>query len=268
MICRDVNIGRALHTRQRGFLLNPFRFGGSGGGSGLTYAQQVAADSPVRYWRLNDTSGSTAVGIGGNGTYVNAHTKDQPGFVNGGKSVFFDPTVDTLNGGGYLETNFGTNFTTSFAVELFFNAHATQLDGAPALISKSEYFAGAIADFPFSLSWGSTGVLSATLSMGNDFTNDATLTVSGLSADTDYHVVVNYRNSGLCEIYLNGEPAASQTITFSVSATSFNWRVAARHENGDGAGDSGFRGRIAEVAIYGAALSSARIAAHYAARSN
>jgi hypothetical protein len=32
MICRDTNIQRALRSRQRGFLLNPFRFGGGGGG--------------------------------------------------------------------------------------------------------------------------------------------------------------------------------------------------------------------------------------------
>jgi len=32
VISRDLNIGRALRARQRGFLLNPFRFGGGGGG--------------------------------------------------------------------------------------------------------------------------------------------------------------------------------------------------------------------------------------------
>lgn len=32
MICRDTRISAALKARQRGFLLNPFRFGGGGGG--------------------------------------------------------------------------------------------------------------------------------------------------------------------------------------------------------------------------------------------
>lgn len=34
MISRDTNIGQALRSRQRGFLLDPFRFGAGGGGSG------------------------------------------------------------------------------------------------------------------------------------------------------------------------------------------------------------------------------------------
>ena len=34
MVLRDTNIRRALRDRQRGFLLNPFRFGGGGGGGG------------------------------------------------------------------------------------------------------------------------------------------------------------------------------------------------------------------------------------------
>lgn len=34
-ILRSTDIGRALRSRQRGFLLNPFRFGGGGGGGGI-----------------------------------------------------------------------------------------------------------------------------------------------------------------------------------------------------------------------------------------
>lgn len=43
MISRDTNIRRALRARQRGFLLNPFRFGGGGGGGGGAPTFQTVA---------------------------------------------------------------------------------------------------------------------------------------------------------------------------------------------------------------------------------
>lgn len=252
----------------------PFQAGQLGrrraGSSLLTYPQQVALDGPVRYWRLNDISGTTAVGTGGNGTYANSVNLNQAAFVNGGKSVQLNSAVDTLNGHGYLETNFGTAYTSQHAVEIWFNAASTQNDGSPALFGKNSYFASSATDFPIVAYWnGSLGRVVVLLSQGNDFTADATIFADSLAADTDYHLVWNYRANGLCEIYINGALAASQTIGFTISAGSRNWRFGAQTEvSGGGAGDTGFQGRIGEVAIYSAALSASRIAAHYAARNN
>jgi hypothetical protein len=48
----------------------------------LTFQQEVLADGPLRFYRLNDTSGTSALDISGNaqhGTYVNGVTLNQAG---------------------------------------------------------------------------------------------------------------------------------------------------------------------------------------------
>lgn len=54
MICRDTNIRRALRDKQRGFLLNPFRFGGTSGSSDPYFANVVLL------LHMDGSNGSTA----------------------------------------------------------------------------------------------------------------------------------------------------------------------------------------------------------------
>src|SRR5437763_1786933 len=60
------------------------------------YAAEVKADNPIGYWRLNETSGTTAndlSGNGNNGTYGPGVTLGQPGLppgVPGDKAALFD----------------------------------------------------------------------------------------------------------------------------------------------------------------------------------
>jgi hypothetical protein len=50
------------------------------------YAQAVLGDNPISYWRLNDTSGSTAIDQKGvfNGATVGGVTLNQPGPISDG----------------------------------------------------------------------------------------------------------------------------------------------------------------------------------------
>jgi hypothetical protein len=59
----------------------------------LGYVQQVIADGAVAYWRLGETSGTTAVdSVGGkNGTISGGVTLNQPGaLADGNKAMLFD----------------------------------------------------------------------------------------------------------------------------------------------------------------------------------
>ena len=54
---------------------------------GVLYDTEILADSPVGYWKLNETSGTTAYdssGNGNNGTLHGGITLNQPGPWSGG----------------------------------------------------------------------------------------------------------------------------------------------------------------------------------------
>lgn len=57
MILRDTNIGAALRRRQRGFILDPFRFGAAAGSLNIASADCVA------YWKFDDFTDSGPNGL-------------------------------------------------------------------------------------------------------------------------------------------------------------------------------------------------------------
>lgn len=113
MICRDLNIGRALRARQRGFLLNPFRFGG-GGGSGDPHFDNVSL-----LLHMDGADGSTA--------FVDSSTNGLTPTVNGsaqidtaqskfgGASMLLDGSADWI----YYANFAGFELPGDFTVECF-----------------------------------------------------------------------------------------------------------------------------------------------------
>lgn len=74
MISRSTNIRSALRSKQRGYLLNPYRFDdGESGGPTSGYAYAVMQDEPVLFWRFDDAAGTVCTDVSGNnhhGTYT------------------------------------------------------------------------------------------------------------------------------------------------------------------------------------------------------
>lgn len=100
MIDRSTNIQAALRSRQRGFLLNPFRFGAP------------APSSNFRYWRLDISNND------GDGTYTSMATWSlMDGAVDRALSyVAGSPSQSTYNGGdsagNLFDNNIGTEWVT------------------------------------------------------------------------------------------------------------------------------------------------------------
>lgn len=243
------------------WMAGPGFFGGS-----RTYRQEVLDDAPWAYYPMDDTSGTSALNLGSTaspGTYSGAATLNQASFTRGGKSVLFSNT-GLLNTG--MSNSMGANL---FAMECMFSPAASGQSANPTLMGKYSYFATGLSEFPITIIWNAgTSRVNLTLSKGDDFSHDLTLTSNVLTPALDYHLVMNYRPNGLVELWINNSMHASQTINFQISVGGGNWSVGrAAFENGGGVGGSGFAGRIAEAAIYyNKVLTSDRIAAHYLAR--
>jgi hypothetical protein len=236
------------------------------------YHQQILADSPVMYYRLNEVIGTTAfnsgsTGIAGGatgiaGTYNGTYTLNQAGFTSGGGSVLFSGTSASC-----VNTSITTGYTT-LSIEFFFNADGSNTQPMQFIVGKTIYDPQTASDFPVAVVWdGSINKLRFRLSTGNDLTVDAEVLSNVLTPGQDYHVVATYSAGGTAALWVNGVSQGSvSTATITINSNTVPWRIGAAQEAGVGVGVSAFKGRIGEVAIYNTVLSSTRIAAHYAAR--
>jgi hypothetical protein len=126
-----------------------------GGGSGPAYADLVLADSPTRFYKLDDTSGTTAVDSSGNssnGTYNNAPTLNQTSLLysGAGACVSFDGSNDTMTFSGGL--NGALNSNALVVVDACLNITGTSLAGCffSVMLDSGKNFALGVGSTTFS----------------------------------------------------------------------------------------------------------------------
>jgi hypothetical protein len=167
-----------------------------------------------------------------------------PTFSSDGKgSIVFDGTNDYVNLGNIL------NFTSSFTVELYFNASAWN-DEWVGLLTKGDTawrIHRLAVDTPIKINFTVTGLSSVVN------------TASTINTNIWYHLVCVYNGTQLL-IYLNGSLDATQNVTGTPSTNTKNLAVG---WNADFSGRRFFNGKIPVVKIYNRALSPAEILENY-----
>lgn len=221
-----------------------------------TYTDEVLADSPWLYWKLDETSGTTATDSSGNGrsgTYTNSPTLNQTALINEGKSVDFDGTND------HVKYTLASNFTGSFTMECWINSDTYA--SFPGVFGA--WAANSSGNYGSNLQLSNTGSFDVNLARSNFTFWDVNVGGFGsVSTGTRYHValVVDDVND-TAKVFINGTQAGS-TITglgpIGLGASGKELRVGSLGSIG------GFwNGKIQGFAVYTTALSSTRILAHY-----
>lgn len=245
----------------------PGFFGGS-----TPYTKEVLADNPLFYYRLNETSGTVAQNLGSNGV---AGTYSGTVALNAAPVFGTSPRSAAFTNGGMVNCNLPNGGTPSFALECVFNPSAGATGSMGTLIGKYSFFAVTQADFPVRLWWDiANSRVVYDLGKGGQWTTALALNSGALATGVDHHVVATYVDNASAELWVDGVLVASSAINFIISITAYNWaigRAAFEQASPNGAGGSGFTGRLSEAAMYykatpTPALSAARIQAHYAAR--
>ena len=218
----------------------------SSAASATPYSDAVLADGPIAYWQFEETSGTTAVDTVGShsGTYVGGVTLGQEGAFNGSLAALFDGTND------YVAINSGSWGGSQLTVEAWFNlGHAT--DDFEAIVSSTGF---QFVHLQLRAQPTNPGKIAV-------YTNTGNLFFDTLSDELDgWHHVALTLASGDSNLYLDGELIETQTGTFNNVFSASSIRIGSGFYGG-----RFFNGLIDEVAIYAKALTSDRIAAHYAA---
>jgi Concanavalin A-like lectin/glucanases superfamily len=233
-------------------IINPYSFSAP---TGASYYDEVIADNPDGYWRLGESSGTTAVDeIGANnGTYINSPTLGDAGAIGGDSD-----TAITFAGTGNQGVNCGSvaNYTTSdFTIEFWINAvsFASTANAVVCVVifrgqyQQTGYYVGIGTDGSVGLNTNQSGAI------------QSTGTAAGaVSVLTWNHIVITRQGSTVL-IYVNGVDVTSSAGTHTNPDSSPDQFVIGDY-NANGWTPNA---TMDEVAIYSTALSAARVAAHY-----
>ncbi len=220
----------------------------------MSWSSEVTADSPLAWWRQDDTSGTTMTdssGNGRNGTWTTSPAFSQTSLIATDSNFACDYSSDNAEvaDGAWMDVS-------TITVEAWYKPDSAAAD--EVLISR---YAGTSTNRAFFLQRRTTGVVRfAWYDTGGTqrLCDGATALVAG----TAYHIVATVDSSGVGTVYINGvqdgtlDPAGS--LTMRLTSTS-----AIRVGGYNGGSTLDTNGILDEVAIYGTALSAARILAHY-----
>jgi hypothetical protein len=216
----------------------------------MSYSAEVLADSPVGYWRMADSSGTTmAATVGTNGTYSNSPTLGSTGLLVGDSNtaVTFasaSSQFSTIPDDGSVDN------LSALTVEAWIKP--STVTGITYIVNRD---GSSLRCWMFRINAGKLEFIKVA---------GGTVTVtssSSLSTGTVYHVAAVYNGTDI-RLYINGSldgtpGSASGTLGNVLRDLEIGVRSAAGYYNGV----------MDEVAVYASGLSSTRIAAHYTAGS-
>lgn len=210
----------------------------------LPYAQSVMRDQPLRYYRLSETNGTTAVDAMGNanGTFQGGVTLGQTGLIKG------DPNTAVLLDGstGYLSmpTSGLPSGSQAFSIEFWMNLTVGQATGHAIMKVGNDTNLQQVA-----LYYTVSGAF-VNLYTGTSHTTGANAAPAG----TICHFVVTYNGTTLI-LYTNGQNVVQTTIALNLT-----YGIA---YIGNDDFSEPVQGILDEVAVYSNALTADQITHHY-----
>lgn len=224
----------------------------------MSYSSEVLADSPLAYWKLDETSGTTAADSSGNArdaTYTGSPTVGATSLLADGSGKAMSVAADsgqhaTIASASWMNVN-------TFTVEAL--ATFSAYDSGNGDIVLSRYTAGDNYPMEMGRQYGGTAYPWIQVVVAGNRYNVAG--PSALSNGVTYHLAATYDGSNI-RMYVNGSQVGSpQAATGNVSWSSSQFDIGRSAQ----ASSTTPGAVIDEVAFYGTALSGARIAAHAAA---
>lgn len=197
MIIRDTNIRRALRDKQRGFLLNPFRFGNGGDPNFASVVLLLKGETANGSTPVDSSSIARTLTQTGGALVSTAQAKYGAGSIN-------FPSPSTLQAANSSDFFFGTG---DFTIEywLYLTGTGTQAIGAYANGSATN------ANYSFQVTVDGT-IRIALYSGGTAYTAQA-----GTPSTNTWQHVAHVRSSGTLKSYLGGVGGSAVSANVNVN---------------------------------------------------
>jgi hypothetical protein len=223
-----------------------------------TYYRAVNSDRPVRYYRLGEPSGTTAVDSGTNGTAGNGTYVDTPTLGAAGALTNDPNTAVTFNGSSeYVSLPTLDMSGRSFTIEAWINPVDNNVDYQAVL----SVFDGT-KDGTLFYRGNIDGSAYYKINFYFDALSQLQSANGSITAGTWNHVAVTYNlATDTATLYINGTARDTSNIGPYAGNTTPVIQIAMRDSI-----YNPYTGSIDEVALYLDALTAIQIAAHYAAR--
>lgn len=207
----------------------------------------VLADNPVAYWKLNESSGSTAIDNGSlalTGAYIN-------GIVGEAASGSLSRCFNTVNNGHVrISDNNAIRFSNAFTIEFWLQLNNTSQTDT-YLISKGNDYA---------ILYGFENQTIELYSTNSTVRSGTQIAVNNTNWN---HIVYIYNGSALIG-YLNGSQVFSVAKSFTLPVSTNNYfTIGATYFGTTTNVANQSNAKFAKVALFNQALSAARIQAHY-----
>jgi PKD repeat protein len=223
----------------------------------MSYQSEVLADSPLLYVRFEEPSGATCANdgsLGGNATAQGTYTRN----VSGGAAGL--GVAITLNGTTSDYVSYPDHASLDITGEVTYECWVKSSYTAvrQCLMTKGGDSGG--AGYAFHLDTNRALVVTKA-----GVANLWQTTAGAVPDDGNWHHVAFTRSSNTYVVYVDGAAVStSSAVTTVINTTSVDFNIG--REVVTAGAQRPLAGSIDEVAVYGTALSAARIAAHYAAR--
>jgi hypothetical protein len=222
---------------------------------GRAHRDVVLDTVPVSYWRLGESSGTSAADSKGSntGTYTNGPTLTQPGALAGDA----DTAVGLDGSNDYVNVPYAASLNPAqFTVEAWVeptSGSGNWYEVASSWSKSGARWTGYALEINQSNNWVAF--------VGDGSHAEPSVTGPARVLNTWTHLAATYDGSTLC-LYVNGVQAASTSTTFyAANSSPVAFEVGAEYANGTRA--SFFPGLIDDVAVYNRALSATEIQLHY-----
>ncbi|MFF1635008.1 LamG-like jellyroll fold domain-containing protein [Leifsonia sp. NPDC058248] len=221
------------------------------------YGAAVYNSNPDLYWRLDETSGSTANGsdpYANNGTYSGlAATLGQTGGISGGGKATTFNTDSNGSNGGIVSSNQQYSNPTTYSEELWFK---TNTNTGGKLIGFGNESSGLSSNYDRHIYMQDDGRLVFGVWTGQ--TN--TITTPDALNDNQWHYVVASQASDGMKLYVDGALVGTNPQNQAQGYDGY-WRIGG--DNTWGSTGPYFNGTLDEVAVYSSELSQQDVTNHY-----
>jgi fibronectin type 3 domain-containing protein len=220
------------------------------------YGAKVFSQSPDLYWRLDETSGSTAkdssFSAQSDGTYGSGVTLSQAAGIQSGTAVGVDGSQN-----GLISTKVAAGASAQVSEEAWFNTGTTS---GGKILGFEDTATGTGNNYDKQIYMTNDGRLIYGVYVGGVRYAETSASFN----DNHWHHVVGTLGPDGLKLYVDGALVGSDSITASQSFDGY-WRVGGGNLNGwpDQPSSYFFNGRLDEVAVYPIQLTASDVLSHY-----